>query len=503
MTIVFFILLIAQLGASVAFVLSLAKLNLLQLWQLLIVVTVLVAIFAINFCLLVVRKKGKVAKAFAVLLSVAVIAGSFLGFKYVRQATSFIETATGAEYETQTYKVLSLKDSAYTEVSMLARQHVGFLKSNPNLDNTHAALKNVVDYKNYDYDDLVSLVAALYDHEAAAVVLSDSYLDYLSEDADSTFIDDTRVIYEFEVRADTPDLRQAVDVTAEPFAVYISGSDSRGAITQTARSDVNIVAIVNPKTARILLISIPRDYYVQLHGTTGNKDKLTHAGIYGIEMSKNTIEDLLGIKINYTGKVGFQTVIKVVDALGGIDIDSDQPLKLQGGKCVFEQGLNKNVNSTCALAFARERYSYASGDRHRGQNQQQIIEKIIAKMSDPHYAVRWSQILDAAKGSFETSLTYEEITSFARVELSSLRHWSVESIQLDGTGAMLPTYSMGSQKLYVMIPDQSTIDAAKAKILEYTTDTGAGSSSDSNSGSTSGSNSGSSSNSGSASGTNK
>ena len=494
MTVVFFILLIIQLGASVTFLLSLAKLNLLQVWQLLVVAAVVVLLFAINFCLLVVRKKGKIAKAFAVLLSIAVIVGSFFGIKYVRQATSFIETATGAEYETQTYKVLSLKSSAYTEVSMLARQHVGFLKSNPNLDNTHAALKNVVDYKNYDYDDLVSLVAALYDHDAAAVVLNDSYLDYLSEDTDSTFVDDTRVIYEFEVRADTPDLRQAVDVTTEPFAVYLSGSDSRGAITQTARSDVNIVAVVNPKTARILLISIPRDYYVQLHGTTGNKDKLTHAGIYGIEMSKNTIEDLLGIKINYTVKVGFQTVIKVVDALGGIDIDSDQQLRLQGGKCVFNEGLNKDVNSTCALAFARERYSYASGDRHRGQNQQQIIEKIIAKMSDPHYAVRWSQILDAAKGSFETSMTYDEITSFARVELASLRHWSVESIQLDGSGAMLPTYSMGSQKLYVMIPDQATVDAAKAKILEYTTSSGSGSSgsgssdSGSNSASTSGAN---------------
>ncbi len=470
MTILFIIILIIQLGASVTFLLSLARLNLLHLWQLLLVATIVVALFALNFCLLVVRKKGRAAKLFAILLSIAIIVGSFFGIKYVRQATSFIETATNAEYETQTYKVLSLKTSAYTEVSMLARQHVAFLKSNPNLDNTHAALKDVVNYKNYDYDDLVSLVASLYDHNTAAVVLSDSYLEYLAEDSDSSFIEDTRVIYEFEVRAETKDLRKAVDVTTEPFAIYISGSDSRSTITSTARSDVNIVAVVNPKTARILLVSIPRDYYVQLHGTTGTKDKLTHAGIYGIEMSKNTIEDLLGIKINYTIKVGFQTVIKVVDALDGIDIDSDQALRLQGGKCVFNQGLNQNVNSTCALAFARERHSYTTGDRHRGQNQQQIIEKVIAKMSDPHYAVRWSQILEAAEGSFETSLTYDEITSFARIELSSLRHWSVESIQLDGYGAMRPTYSMGSQKLYVMIPDEATINAAKAKILEYTTE---------------------------------
>ena len=300
------------------------------------------------------------------------------------------------------------------------------------------------------------------------MVLNDDYLTYLEEEADSTFVEDTRVIYEFEVRADTLDLRKAVDVVAEPFVIYISGSDSRGSIKQVARSDVNILAVVNPQKAKILLVSIPRDYYVQLHGTTGIRDKLTHAGVYGINMSKATIEDLLDVEVNYTVKVGFQTVIKVVDALGGIDIDSDQAFTAYTNKkCSFIKGLNKNVSSECALAFARERKSYATGDRHRGQNQQQVLTKIIQKMSDPHYAVRYSDILTAAEGSFDTSLTYDEITNFARYQLNSMRKWSVESIQVDGIGSMQPTYSMGSQKLYVMIPDQTTVTAAQAKIREY------------------------------------
>ena len=265
---------------------------------------------------------------------------------------------------------------------------------------------------------------------------------------------------------DAPDNRKPVNVTTEPFILYISGSDSRGAITETARSDVNILAVVNPKDFKILLVSIPRDYYVQLHGTTGTKDKLTHAGIYGIDMSKTTIEDLLDIKINYTIKVGFTTLTKVVDAVDGIDIYSDTAFKR--GNCTFVQG-NQHLNSECALLYARERYSYSSGDRHRGQNQQQIITALIAKISDPHYLVRYSKILESAQDSFESSLSFDEITSFARYQLSELRAWKVESISLDGTGAMMPTYSMGAQLLYVMQPNVNTITNAQKKINDYLT----------------------------------
>ena len=310
------------------------------------------------------------------------------------------------------------------------------------------------------------MIAAIYDFDVAAIVLNQSYLDFL-EEADSDFLEESISIHEFEVRMDAPDNRKPVNVTTEPFILYISGSDSRGAITETARSDVNILAVVNPKDFKILLVSIPRDYYVQLHGTTGTKDKLTHAGIYGIDMSKTTIEDLLDIKINYTVKVGFTTLTKVVDAVDGIDINSDTAFKR--GNCTFTKG-KQHLNSECALTYARERYSYASGDRHRGQNQQQIIAALIEKITDPHYLVRYSKILESAQDSFESSLSFDEITSFARYQLSELRSWKIESISLDGSGAMLPTYSMGSQPLYVMLPNAKTITDAKQKIATYLTD---------------------------------
>lgn len=473
--ILFAILLIAELAVGVFFMLAIVKLNLLQTWQLLLVGGILALFFIINTCVLIVRKKGMFSKVLSAVLAILVIGACVLGSKYVRTATSFIESATGTNYETQAYKVLTLKNSIYDDIDTLRSQRIGFLASNPNIDNTKSGLKKAIIYKDVNYEELGNLISALYEKDAAAIVLNDSYLDYLSEESDETtvnFIEDTRVIYEYEVRADVEDVREEVDVTTEPFIIYVSGSDARGAISQTARSDVNIVVAVNPKTSKILLVSIPRDYYVQLHGTTGTLDKLTHAGVYGIEMSKNTIEDLLDINVNYTVKVGFQAVKQIVDAIDGIDIESDQALSIKnedGKICNIQQGKN-HLDGTCALRYSRERYSYTTGDRHRGQNQQQVLTKIIEKITDLHYATRWPQILDAAKGTFETSLTYDEITSFARLELATLKKWSIESIQLDGTGSSQPTYSMGSRLLYVMIPDQSTVDNAKTKIAETIAD---------------------------------
>ncbi len=456
-----------QLIASAALFFALKRLNLLQAWQMALVFLALLGLEALTVYKLIISKKAKRATKIAVIIaSIIITIISTIGFKYVRQTVNFIENITGAHYETQTYKVIVLKSSQYNDIKQLNTQHIGFLSNNPNLENTKNTLKNVIKFKDQNFDELGNLLAGINDFKVSAITLTDSYLEFLEEN-NNEFIENSKVIYEFEVRVDNEKDVKRVNVATEPFIIYISGSDSRIGLNDTARSDVNILAVVNPKTAKILLVSIPRDYYVQLHGTTGTKDKLTHAGIYGTNMSKTTIEDLVGIKINYTLKVGFSTVISVVDKVGGIEIDSDQAFTAWTNKsCKFVKGVQP-VDSACALAFARERYSYATGDRHRGQNQQQVITKLIEKISNPHYLVRWADILEAAEGSFETNLTYEEITDFARYQLAELKHWEVESISLDGTGAMLPTYSMGKQKLYVMIPTQSTIDTAKRKIAEY------------------------------------
>ncbi len=458
-----------QLIASAALIFALKRLNLLQTWQLFITAIALLALESLTVYKLIFSQKAKrTSKIVIAILSIILTVLATTGYKYVRQTVSFIESITGTHYETQTYKVLVLKSSQYNNIGQLNTQHIGFLSTNPNLANTKETLKNVINYGAEDYDELGNLLAGIQDFKVSGIVLPDSYIEFLEEN-DNDFIEKSKIIYQFEVRIDNDKDVKRVNVATDPFIMYISGSDSRIGLNDTARSDVNILAVVNPKQAKILLVSIPRDYYVQLHGTTGTKDKLTHAGIYGTSMSRDTIADLLGIDINYTIKVGFSTVIRVVDKVGGIDIDSDQELTAHTNKsCHFTVG-HQHVDSACALAFARERYAYATGDRHRGENQQQVITKLIEKLSNPHYLTRYSDILSAAEGSFETNLTYDEITSFARYQLAELKSWQVESISLDGTGAMLPTYSMGSRRLYVMLPDQNTITNAQNKIREYLT----------------------------------
>ncbi|MBR3143743.1 LCP family protein [Candidatus Saccharibacteria bacterium] len=268
-----------------------------------------------------------------------------------------------------------------------------------------------------------------------------------------------------------------IDITKEPFIAYISGSDSHTDVDDPyARSDVNIIVVVNPAKGKILLASIPRDTYVQLHGTTGYRDKLTHAGLNNnVNLSKATLEDFLGIVIDYTIKVSFDTVVEVVDALGGISINSDTYLPLstwtkdgQFKYCTFVEG-TQYVDGDCALRFARERMSYRTGDKHRGENQQEVLTGIINKfLSSNDYLLKLPEILDIAADSFETTFMRDDITSFLRYQLNNHTNWQIESIGLDGVGDMLPTYTYGEDTpLWVMLPDEESYQEVINKIYEY------------------------------------
>ena len=462
---IFCILIVIQAFASAMLAISLARLNILQPWQFILVLVVLLLFLGFNiFKLLVSKRSGRAVKIICVIISILIVIGCAACYKYACQTIEFVESITGEHHETQAYQVRALKSSDYKKIGDIKGQDVGFLSVNPNIEKTTSALKESVDFKKKTFEDVGTMIVAIEDEKIAAIVLSQSYVDML-EDAKNEFIKNSIVLHEFEIEIETPDTRQAVDVASEPFILYISGSDSRIGISEAARSDVNMLAVIDPKSFKMLLVSIPRDYYVQLHGTTGLKDKLTHAGVYGIDMSKNTIQDLLKIKINYTLKVSFSTLTKLVDAIDGIEIDSDTAFYRDG--CTIRQG-KQQLNSACALTYSRERYSYGSGDRHRGQNQQQVIAAIVKKITDPHYLVRYSDILNAIKGSFETSLSYDEITSLARYQLSELRSWQIENISLDGTTGSAPTYSMGADRpLSVMHPDPNSVKAAQDKINSY------------------------------------
>ena len=468
------ILVTVQLFASMLLVFSLIKLNILQAWQLALVIIILALILAYNVFELVFRKRAKTfGKVASCILAALIAGGCIYAYTYIQQANDFISEITTVREETIMYEVRINKDSGIKDIKELKDQPIGFLKTSPNLDSIKTTLKDQLgSYQDVDYDEVGLMLMDFYDNKLAAIVLNESYLSFL-EDTEYNLAETTTSIHDIRVsNPNQADLRTPVNVVEEPFILYISGSDSRGTINTASNSDVNILTVVNPAKGKILLVNIARDYYVQLHGTTGLKDKLTHAGIYGIDMSKSTIEDLLGIQINYTFKVGFQGVKKFVDAIDGIDVESriTKNMSNEDGKmCYIKQGWN-HLDGDCALRYARERKSYKYGDLDRGKNQQQVITAIINKLTDLHYLTRYTQILEAGKGTFQTSLTDTEITNFVKWQLAELKKWQVESIQIEGTASMEPTYTFGARtKLYVFLPSEASEAAAKEKIAEYLT----------------------------------
>lgn len=261
---------------------------------------------------------------------------------------------------------------------------------------------------------------------------------------------------------------EAAKITAEPFVVYLSGVDTRGELTENARSDVNILAVVNPGTKQIALINTPRDYYVDLAGTS-SKDKLTHAGLYGVQTSMATLGNLYGVDVNHYVRINFTGFINIIDAVGGIDVYSDQAFTSVGSPgyydpTTFAEGWN-HLDGKAALAFARERHAFASGDIQRGINQMKVINAFVGKVESPAILMSFSRLMEAVADCFVTSLSQDQISALVRMQLSDLSSWTIQSYSVTGTnGSSTQCYSAKGQKLYVMLPDESAVSEAKALI---------------------------------------
>ena len=261
---------------------------------------------------------------------------------------------------------------------------------------------------------------------------------------------------------------EANKITKEPFVVYLSGVDNRGELTEKARSDVNILAVVNPTTKQAALINTPRDYYVDLAGTD-SKDKLTHAGLYGVETSMATLGNLYGVNVDHYIRINFAGFISIIDALGGVDVYSDQAFTSVGSPgyydpTTFVEGWN-HLDGKAALAFARERHAFASGDIQRGINQMKVIDAMLNKIKSPALLMGFSKIMDAAADCFVTSFSQDQISALVRMQLSDFAEWDIESYTVTGTSSSsTKCYSAKGQKLYVMKPDDASVSKAKEMI---------------------------------------
>lgn len=397
---------------------------------------------------------------FSLLLIVTMI----VGINYELNTLDFFKQFGFNEYKTENYGIYVLKNSNYENIVDLENKSIGHLelKKYAGLNKMIDKITKKIEFKSKTYDDIYSMVRDLIGEKIEGIILEEAQVEILKEENYNEY-ELLKSIYDDTVELSIKKSKSNVDILKDSYNIYISGIDTYGNITKVSRSDVNILVTVNPSKKEILLTNIPRDYYVKLH-SFNEYDKLTHAGIYGIDESISTIEDLLDTKINYYVKVNFTSLIDIVDALDGIVVNSNYSFTSVDGY-TYKRGENY-LDGKEALSFARERKAFKEGDRVRGENQQLVLTAIINKGTSSKIITNYTSILKAVNGKFITNISDDEITKLIKMQISDGGTWNIKSISVNGIDSYDYVYSYKKNKLYVMKPIQNTIDNAKVKIKE-------------------------------------
>ena len=426
------------------------------------IVLVILVLITDLFAIMLLLSKGRIRNVIGILLTIILLILMIFGITYELNTLDFLKQFGFNSYKTENYNVIVLDSSEYDELEDLNDLSIAHLDldTHKGLQNAVADIKKEIKFTSLVGEDISDLTEMLESDETSAIILESAQLSIIEEE-NKEFYDSIRIIWSTDVEIEIAKIGESVDVTKDSFNILISGIDTYGSITKVSRSDVNILVTVNPSTHSILLTSIPRDYYVLLP-EFNEYDKLTHAGIYGIETSVSAVENLLDTTINYYIKVNFTSMINIVDALGGITVESNYDFTTQDGYH-FTKGTNE-LNGKEALSFARERKAFADGDRIRGQNQELILASLINKAMSASIITNYVDLLNALDDKFVTNITDEEITDFIKKQISEMPSWNINAISLDGSNAYDYTYSYKSQKLYVMKPYEESVLNAKEQI---------------------------------------
>jgi len=392
-----------------------------------------------------------------------------IGINYISKTINFVDLLDNAMYQKEEYYVMSLEAFEGSNIKDLDNKQIG-IYNNTNSDKAKEKLKKEIEFKNNEYTDVVDMFDDLEQKEIDAVLISASIKNLLETEL-KDLKTELKEIYSFSILiSQKDDIVKIVDVTRQPFNVYVAGGDAYGSIDNVTNTDVNMIVTVDPVNKKILLTSIPRDYYVNLPSYGENAyDKLTHAGYYGIEESVKAVENLLNIDINYYVKVNFSTIEGVIDAIGGIDVYSDYTFKERAFKTyTFVKGYN-HLNGRQALAFARERKAFKDGDIQRVKNQQKVLKAIIDKVtSSTTIITNFSKILDSVSNSVSTNMDNKSMNRFVKMQLSDMASWDIENQNLTGTDFYTDkTYTFPNVKLYVMQKDDESINEVTDKIKTY------------------------------------
>lgn len=452
-----------------------------------------IAILVFGIIIIATSRKKAVAIVMSI-LSLLVTGAVAYGFLTITKLDKTLNNiSTDSRLEVVEMSVVVLKDDKAQTVTDISGYKVGYYDQDAASEDMKtelsANLTSDVDFTGYA--NPIFLADSLLKSDEEAIILNATYIDIISEiEGYEDFADKVRVLdtlhVETEAKYDASDAvptatnsdakaENIEEVTTEEpfklssgsdcFTVYISGIDTFGSVNTRSRSDVNILAVVNTNTGRIQLINTPRDYYVPLPISNGSRDKLTHAGIYGIEVSEGTIGDLYGIQIDYYLRMNFTSFIKIVDELGGIDVNSDYDFTTLHGKDHITKGIN-HLNGEQALGFARERYSFNAGDIQRGKNQMEVIKGVIQKLSSKEMLSNFDSILAAISDSFQTDMPTDTMYSIVRYQLENNLSWSVDTYTVTGYDASNTTFSMPGAYAYVMVPNEDTVNEAKQLIAD-------------------------------------
>lgn len=422
----------------------------------LIVITLLITICGILIYTQIKIKYGKVGKVFIIIVSIILLFGDYALYK----GNGTLRKISNQKDGYAIVSVIVKNDNEAEDLKGLKGQRLGYSDTGE----TTYVYRALSDVKKEISDD-VSLISYksmntfsedFYENKVDALLLDESTRATI-EDEHPDFSRKTKVIAQFEYKIKEEDLSKNVKVTSVPFNVYITGIDTYGEISTTGRSDVNMIATINPKTKQILLTSIPRDYYIEQTCQGNQKDKLTHTGFFGVGCTLTSVENFFGIELNYYARVNFSSLEKIVNALGGVTVNNPHEFTAFNGMS-FQEG-DLTLNGAQALAFSRERHSFVDGDFERGRDQMRVLTAIINKITSPAIITNYSSVLDAIADTFQTNMNEDEIKAIINMQLDDMAGWNIKQISVSGTGGSDWTPANGFNA-YVAYPNMDSVKEA-------------------------------------------
>ncbi len=455
---------------TLIFSVALLRLNLLPLTYSLLIILIFGVFWLIPFINQVTYiRYGSAGKILSMCMSMLLFFGGFYLFK----TQGMVANISGNDEKVDKIVVAVLKDDTAETIEETSDYVFGVqyaLKKN-DIKKAEKKISQILkkDISTEKYNNLSEQAEALLNGEVQAIIYNDAYTSMLQESYDG-FNEKTKIIYTYEIvsKLDIQSLdKEDVKLMKEPFTVYLSGIDVKGSIETTGRSDVNVLAVVNPITHQVLLITTPRDYYIELPGISmGMNDKLTHAGIYGVDVSMAALSELYDVPVDFYARVNFTSLPKIVDALGGIDVYSESEFESTPGaaiKLYAKEGIN-HFNGIEALTFARERENLPGGDYQRGRNHEAVITAMIKKALSPAILIGAAEIMDSVSDGVDTNMSMNQIQGLIKSQIANPASWEIKSVAATGTDSEEDCFSMPGVYPFVCIPDMESVEEIKYTI---------------------------------------